>query len=45
MEEARRARQAGADCLLVKWELVEQYASGRLPALLEELQDAVSLDD
>ena len=45
VEEARRAREAGASCVLVKWELVRQYAPDRLTLLLEQLRDATSGDD
>lgn len=45
IEEARQARLAGADSLLVKWELVQQYAPDRLGLLLEQLRDATSGDD
>ena len=44
VEEARQARLAGADSILVKWELVQQHcASPR--QLAEELRDATSGDD
>eukprot|EP00887_Chlorella_sp_A99_P002189 scaffold21.g2189.t1 len=42
--EARRARAAGADALLVRQELVGEYA-GREVALLEELRAATCGDD
>lgn len=45
IEEARRARLAGADSILVKAELVRQYAPDRLGQLLEELRSATDLDD
>jgi hypothetical protein len=47
IEDARKARQAGADSILIKWELVQQYAGdhSRLAQLLEELRYATSGDD
>ncbi|PSC68944.1 Isovaleryl-dehydrogenase [Micractinium conductrix] len=39
VEEARQARLAGADCLLIKWELVQQHCPDRLGQLLEDLRD------
>ncbi|KAI7841635.1 hypothetical protein COHA_004655 [Chlorella ohadii] len=47
IEDARKARQAGADSILIKWELVQQHAGdpGRLALLLEELRYATSGDD
>lgn len=45
VEDARQARLAGADSLLIKWELVQQYAPDRLDLLLEQLRDATSGDD
>lgn len=45
VEEARRARLAGADSILVKVELVRQYAPDRLGQLMEELRSATDLDD
>ncbi|EFN54727.1 hypothetical protein CHLNCDRAFT_135426 [Chlorella variabilis] len=45
IEEARQARAAGADCVLVKWELVQLYAPDRLGVLVEALQDATCGDD
>lgn len=47
MEDARKARQAGADSILIKWELVQQYAGdpGCLAQLLDELRYATSGDD
>ena len=48
VEEARQARLAGADCLLVRWELVRQHAGGGgggLAALVEALRDTTSGDD
>ena len=47
IDEARKARQAGADALLVKWELVQQHVGeeGQLAELLEQLRYATSGDD
>lgn len=47
IDDARKARQAGADSILIKWELVQQHAGdpGRLALLLEELRYATSGDD
>jgi hypothetical protein len=45
VEEARKAREAGADCILVKWELVQQYSPARLGMLVEQLRDATCGDD
>lgn len=44
VEEARRARLAGADALLIKAELVRQHV-GDLGRLVEALRDATNLDD
>lgn len=44
LDEARAAKMAGADSLLVKAELVEEY-KGRLPQLVEQLRYLTSLDD
>lgn len=47
VEEARQARLAGADSILVKWELVQQHCASprQLAQLVEELRDATSGDD
>ncbi|KAL4444701.1 hypothetical protein ABPG77_002518 [Micractinium sp. CCAP 211/92] len=45
IEEARQARLAGADSLLIKWELVQQFAPDQLDLLMEQLRDATSGDD
>lgn len=45
VEEARRAREAGADCVLVKAELVHQFVPDRLGWLVEQLREATSGDD
>ena len=45
VEEARQARLAGADCLLIKWELVQQHCPDRLGQLLEDLRDVTCGDD
>lgn len=44
VEEARRARLAGADAILVKHELVRQHVDD-LPRLVEALRDATNMDD
>ena len=44
VSEAKKARIAGADCLLIKHELVRQHVDA-LPQLVEALRDATSLDD
>ena len=47
VEEARQARLAGADSILVKWEHVQQHCGSprQLALLVEELRDATSGDD
>ena len=47
VEEARQARLAGADSILVKWELVQQHCGSplQLAHLVENLRDATSGDD
>ncbi|GAB4821519.1 hypothetical protein N2152v2_008565 [Parachlorella kessleri] len=44
LDEARTAKQSGADALLIKAELVEEY-KGRIPQLLEQLRYVTSGDD
>jgi hypothetical protein len=44
LDEARAAKQSGADSLLIKAELIEEY-KGRIPQLLEQLRYVTSGDD
>lgn len=45
MEEASKARSSGADALLIKKELVDQFLPDNLSALVNQLQYISSGDD